>query len=59
MNPHWPWLLERKDSPWYPSATLYRQPVFGAWAPVMEEVSRDLRRLAAQPVQSEESTRQA
>ncbi|AOJ39008.1 hypothetical protein WJ23_14530 [Burkholderia lata] len=59
VNPHWPWLLERKDSPWYPTATLYRQPVFGAWEPVMEEVSRDLRRLAAQPVQAEESTRQA
>lgn len=49
VNPHWPWLLERKDSPWYPTATLYRQPVFGAWAPVMDEVGRDLRRLAAQP----------
>ncbi|AOK17692.1 hypothetical protein WT26_17875 [Burkholderia cepacia] len=46
VNPHWPWLLERKDSPWYPSATLYRQPAFGAWEPVMEEVAGDLRRLA-------------
>ncbi|KVH32918.1 hypothetical protein [Burkholderia cepacia] len=59
VNPHWPWLLERKDSPWYPSATLYRQPAFGAWEPVMEEVSRDLRRLAAQPVQAAESARRA
>ncbi|MCA7998800.1 tetratricopeptide repeat-containing glycosyltransferase family protein [Burkholderia metallica] len=52
VNPHWPWQLERTDSPWYPSATLYRQAAFGAWAPVMEAVSRDLRRLAAQPLQS-------
>ncbi|OJA66666.1 hypothetical protein BGV71_31530, partial [Burkholderia ubonensis] len=46
VNPHWPWLLERRDSPWYPSATLYRQPAFGQWGPVMEEVATDLRRLA-------------
>ncbi|HDR9508080.1 hypothetical protein C5615_17305 [Burkholderia cepacia] len=59
VNPHWPWLLERKDSPWYPTATLYRQRTFGAWEPVMEEVSRDLRSLAAQPAQSDRSARQA
>lgn len=59
VNPHWPWLLERKDSPWYPTATLYRQPTFGAWEPVMEEVRRDLRCLAAQPAQSDRSARQA
>ncbi|MDN7905903.1 hypothetical protein QZM18_17535 [Burkholderia diffusa] len=47
VNPHWPWLLERTDSPWYPTATLYRQPTFGAWAPVMERLGRDLRGLAA------------
>ncbi|AXF22331.1 hypothetical protein CUJ89_15025 [Burkholderia pyrrocinia] len=52
VNPHWPWLLERKDSPWYPTATLYRQRTFGAWEPVMEDVSRDLRSLAAQSAQS-------
>ncbi|MBR8457723.1 hypothetical protein KDW07_11225 [Burkholderia dolosa] len=49
VNPHWPWLLERRDSPWYPSATLYRQRTFGDWEPVMDDVSRDLRRLAEQP----------
>ena len=47
-NPHWTWLLERRDSPWYPSATLYRQPEFGAWSPVMEEVARDLKTLTSQ-----------
>jgi tetratricopeptide (TPR) repeat protein len=45
-NPHWTWLLERRDSPWYPSATLYRQREFGEWKPVMEEVTRDLAALA-------------
>ncbi|EGD06476.1 TPR repeat-containing protein, partial [Burkholderia sp. TJI49] len=47
VNPHWPWLLERSDSPWYPTATLYRQPTFGAWEPVMQAVVRDLRGLVA------------
>jgi Flp pilus assembly protein TadD len=48
VNPHWVWLLERSDSPWYPSATRYRQPRFGEWTPVLEAVAGDLRALAAQ-----------
>jgi tetratricopeptide (TPR) repeat protein len=48
VNPHWVWLLARSDSPWYPSATLYRQPRFGEWEPALEAVARDLRTLAAQ-----------
>ncbi|MGQ7939953.1 tetratricopeptide repeat protein [Paraburkholderia sp. D1E] len=48
VNPHWVWLLDRPDSPWYPSATLYRQPQFGQWGPALEAVARDLRALAAQ-----------
>jgi tetratricopeptide (TPR) repeat protein len=47
-NPHWTWLLERHDSPWYPSVTLYRQHEFGEWDPVMEEVTRDLKTLVSQ-----------
>lgn len=47
VNPHWVWLLDRPDSPWYPSATLYRQPQFGQWDPVLEAVARDLSTLAA------------
>lgn len=49
VNPHWTWLLERRDSPWYPSATLYRQRQFDDWTPVLEEVTRDLIALADQP----------
>ncbi len=29
--PHWRWLTERADSPWYPTARLFRQPVAGDW----------------------------
>lgn len=47
VNPHWVWLLERGDSPWYPSAALYRQPRFGEWEPALEAVTGDLRALAA------------
>jgi Flp pilus assembly protein TadD len=48
VNPHWVWLLERSDSPWYPSATLYRQPSFGEWEPALQAMTHDLRMLAAQ-----------
>ena len=30
--PDWRWLLSRADSPWYPTAKLYRQSARGAWA---------------------------
>jgi ADP-heptose:LPS heptosyltransferase len=42
VNPHWVWMTERSDSPWYPSIRLYRQQKYGQWAPVLEQVARDL-----------------
>ena len=42
----WRWLTGRRDSPWYPTLRLYRQPAPGDWDPVLAEVARDLRALA-------------
>jgi hypothetical protein len=46
VNPHWVWLLDRRDSPWYPGATLYRQKNFTQWDPVFDQVTHDLAALA-------------
>ncbi|MFT3735846.1 MAG: tetratricopeptide repeat-containing glycosyltransferase family protein [Rhodocyclaceae bacterium] len=34
----WRWLLDRNDSPWYPSARLFRQERSGEWGPVIQDV---------------------
>lgn len=38
----WRWLAGRRDSPWYPSVTLYRQEVPGEWGAVVAAVAKDL-----------------
>jgi tetratricopeptide (TPR) repeat protein len=46
-RPDWRWLLGRDDSPWYPTARLFRQPVPGAWEEPLERVRDALAQLAA------------
>ena len=43
----WRWLLGRSDSPWYPTARLFRQPRPGDWGTVMVQVETALRGFAA------------
>jgi tetratricopeptide (TPR) repeat protein len=38
----WRWLLGRSDSPWYPTARLFRQPEIGDWESVIRQVEREL-----------------
>lgn len=40
--PDWRWLLERTDSPWYPTARLYRQDSSRDWESVLSRVAVDL-----------------
>jgi tetratricopeptide (TPR) repeat protein len=38
----WRWLRDRSDSPWYPTARIFRQKVHGDWAGVVGEITRQL-----------------
>jgi Flp pilus assembly protein TadD len=40
--PDWRWLLEREESPWYPSMRLFRQPKRGDWESVIKRVADEL-----------------
>jgi FkbM family methyltransferase len=37
--PDWRWMLDRDDSPWYPTARLFRQTAVGDWGPVFTRVA--------------------
>jgi len=41
--PDWRWLLDRSDSPWYPTMRLFRQKSRGDWAGVFKEIEAALR----------------
>ena len=47
FSPDWRWLLDREDSPWYPTLRLFRQTRLGDWAPVMAQVAAALAAWAA------------
>ena len=42
--PDFRWLLDRPDSPWYPTARLFRQPERGDWDAVIHDVKASLTR---------------
>ncbi|BAI74083.1 TPR domain-containing protein (plasmid) [Azospirillum sp. B510] len=50
--PDWRWLLDRADSPWYPSLRLFRQPRPGDWATALGTAAAVLKAQAARAGQS-------
>jgi tetratricopeptide (TPR) repeat protein len=40
--PDWRWMLERDDSPWYPTMRLFRQEEWGDWSGVFERMAEQL-----------------
>ncbi len=46
QTPEWRWMLDRVDSPWYPTMTLYRQKMMGDWDGVFERMAEDLAKLS-------------
>jgi tetratricopeptide (TPR) repeat protein len=40
--PDWRWMLEREDSPWYPTARLFRQRRLGDWGDVFARMADEL-----------------
>lgn len=45
--PDWRWLMHRSDSPWYPSARLYRQAQARDWSAPLAQLAAHLRALSA------------
>ncbi len=45
--PDWRWLLEREDSPWYPTMRLFRQSRPGDWNGVFARICTELSKWAA------------
>jgi hypothetical protein len=43
--PDWRWMMDREDSPWYPTMRLFRQKAAGQWDKVIERVVDCLARL--------------
>jgi Tetratricopeptide repeat len=45
--PDWRWMIDREDTPWYPTARLFRQHRRGDWGEVLARIPRELRRVVA------------
>ena len=50
FSPDWRWLLDRTNSPWYPTMRLFRQTSPGDWDEVIERLRPELADLARRPV---------
>ena len=43
--PDWRWMIERQDTPWYPTTRLFRQPARDDWDSVFREINRSLKQV--------------
>lgn len=50
FNTDWRWMLDRSDSPWYPTMRIFRQASFGDWGSVVASVVDALRQHCAAKV---------
>lgn len=48
-SPDWRWLRDRSDSPWYPTAKLFRQPVPDDWKSVFDKIAEEVASLVEVP----------
>ena len=49
FSPDWRWLLDRNDSPWYPTMRLFRQSSTGDWGEPLGKLCRELEDVARRP----------
>jgi tetratricopeptide (TPR) repeat protein len=48
VNPHWVWMTERCQSPWYPTIRLYRQRSYRDWTAPLAQLGTDLKEVSRQ-----------
>jgi len=51
----WRWMVEREDSPWYPTMRLFRQTARGDWKGLIGQVARELSKFEGTPASGTES----
>jgi ADP-heptose:LPS heptosyltransferase len=50
FSPDWRWLLDRTDSPWYPTMRLFRQTAICDWDTPLERVREELAAVACRSI---------
>lgn len=53
FTPDWRWLLDRQDSPWYPTMRLFRQAAAGDWDGVFDRIAEAVRQRLTRPARAQ------